>query len=265
MNAAIAKSLWPACRSGLELDRFLTGESGESESAQLLAHVEQCVSCTAQLAALRAVQAESLPPLRLLGAPPAPIAPGEQAEAGRIDSAPLPLQRVSDKRERRGRWARRAFAAAAFAAAASMFLVLRADQRASSERLKGSGPSLQMYVQHGGEVRLAAPGEVVAPGDAIRFTVGLKAPAYVAVLSLDPAGRASVYFPIAERAAQVPAGTEVALPLGTMLDATVGEERVFGLFCSSAVELEPLRARLQGEGLSPPEGCQVTRWSFVKR
>jgi hypothetical protein len=53
--------------------------------------------------------------------------------------------------------------------------------------------------------------------------------------------------------------------LGTRLDATVGEERVVGLFCSSPVELEPLRIQLERGGALAPEGCQVTRWSFVKR
>jgi hypothetical protein len=38
-----------------------------------------------------------------------------------------------------------------------------------------------------------------------------------------------------------------------------------GLFCSSPVELEPLRARLEGGGELAPSDCQVTRWSFVKR
>jgi hypothetical protein len=58
----------------------------------------------------------------------------------------------------------------------------------------------------------------------------------------------------------------VALPLATRLDATVGEERVMGLFCDRPVELEPLRAGLEaGAGEAIPEGCKVTRWHFVKR
>jgi hypothetical protein len=122
-----------------------------------------------------------------------------------------------------------------------------------------------MYVEHAGEVRRAGPGETIAPGDAVRFAVTAPAKAYVAVLSLDPKGHGSVYFPLGTRAEAVEPGAEVALPLGTRLDATVGEERIVGLFCSSPVDLEPLRLKLE-RGISlAPDGCQVTRWSFVKR
>jgi hypothetical protein len=124
-----------------------------------------------------------------------------------------------------------------------------------------------MYVQHGDEVRRAALGESVAPGDALRFAVSTPTAAYVAVLSLDPTGKAWVYFPPAPRATLVPAGTEVPLPLGTRLDATTGEERLLGIFCTSAVELEPIRQALErGQDASPlPADCQGLRWSFVKR
>src|ERR1700686_1295404 len=103
-----------------------------------------------------------------------------------------------------------------------------------------------------------------APG-VLRLAVPAPMKAYGAVHSLDPAGHGSVYFPIGARAAPVEGGGEVALPLGTRLDATVGEERIVGLFCSSPVELEPLRVQLERGGPSVPSGFQVTRWSFVKR
>ena len=72
-------------------------------------------------------------------------------------------------------------------------------------------------------------------------------------------------FPLGSRAEAVAAGAELALPLGTRLDGTLGEERIVGLFCSSPVELEPVRLQLEhGESIAS-EGCQVVRWSFVKR
>jgi hypothetical protein len=164
-------------------------------------------------------------------------------------------------RPRRASWRLPAAAAAAgLAAAASVLLLLR-----PAERTKGPGFALGMYVQHGSEVRRAGPGEVVAPGDAVRFAVTTPAGGYVAVLSLDPKGRGSVYYPLGARAAPVAAGAEVLLPLGMRLDGTLGEERIMALFCTSAVELEPVRAALEGGNEHVPVGCQVARWSFVKR
>jgi uncharacterized protein DUF4384 len=115
-------------------------------------------------------------------------------------------------------------------------------------------------------VRRGGPGEVVAPGDAVRFAVTTAAPAYVAVLSLDPAGHASIYFPAGPRAEPVAAGTDVPLPLATRLDATPGQERVMGLFCDHPALLEPVRLGLEGASAGAvPAGCRVTRWHFEKR
>jgi hypothetical protein len=134
-------------------------------------------------------------------------------------------------------------------------------------RLKGAGtPELSMYVRHDGAIRRVGPGERVAPGDAIRFAVSQGQPAYVAVLSLDAAGRASVYFPAGDRAEKVAAGAEVPLPLATRLDDTVGEEQIFGLFCDRPLPLAPAGPLVQAARTgAAPAGCQVTRWSFVKR
>jgi hypothetical protein len=123
-----------------------------------------------------------------------------------------------------------------------------------------------MWVRHGEAVRRAVPGEVVAAGDDVRFSVTTPRPAWVAVLSVDPAGRASIYFPEGPRAARIAPGADVPLPLATRLDATVGEERVLGLFCDGPIELEPVRAAIErsGDAAAPP-GCEVTRWRFEKR
>jgi hypothetical protein len=176
----------------------------------------------------------------------------------------LPLPAVLVRPPLRRRLPRAAVAGLGLALAASVVVMLRTDL---GERRKGPGLGLAMYVQHGSEVRRAAPGESVAPGDAVRFAVSTPVPAFVAVLSVDPSGRASVYFPEGPRAVQVPAGTEVPLPLGTLLDETTGEERLLGLFCTTPVELEPIRLALQQaqDGAPLPTDCQGLRWSFVKR
>jgi hypothetical protein len=238
MNLAATPLSWNACLSALRLDRWMMGELAAADSETVGTHVSGCAACSAAVAGMRGVREE----VRAL---PVPIALGR----------PAPRRRVPVF----------AIAGAGLALAASLLLVIRTPTL--GERPKGTGLGLTMYVQHGDEVRRAAPGESVSPGDAVRFAVSTPAQAYVAVLSLDPAGKASVYFPQSPRAARVPAGTEVPLPMGTRLDATTGEERLLGLFCASAVELEPIREALERghEGASLPSDCQGVRWGFVKR
>ena len=233
MNSSLAKLSWPACLSALQLDRLRLGELSGAAQQEARAHVAGCAACGAALKEL-SIQ-EPLPPLR--------------AALPQV----IPLRR-------KPRWALLGAASAGLAAAASLLLLAR-----PGERIKGSAPLLSMYVQHDGDVRRAGPGETVAAGDAVRFSVTTPRPAYVAVLSVDPNGSGSVYFPLASRAALLPAGQDVPLPVGTRLDSTVGNEHVIGLFCSAPVELEPLRRALERGQDSIPEGCQVTRWSFVKR
>jgi hypothetical protein len=241
MNSSLAKLSWPACLSALQLDRLRLGELSGAAHEEARAHVAGCAACSAALGELSSP--EPLPPLR------AAVAPLSTAPAPRV----LPLRR------------RALLGGAGLAAAASLLLIARMPAHSPGERLKGSAPLLSMYVQHNGDVRRAGPGATVDAGDAVRFSVTTKGAAYVAVLSVDPRGKGSVYFPLAPRAELLPAGQDVALPVGTRLDSTVGDERVIGLFCSSPVELEPVRQALERGQDSIPEGCQVTRWSFVKR
>ena len=232
MSTATADRIWTACLSALQLDRYAMGELTPEAAKETATHLAGCRPCGEAMETLRAARGEPLPPLRVV---------------------PLAAERRP--------WRRAIAAGVGIAAAASVVLVLRPG----GERVKGPGVALGMYVEHGGEVRRAGPGEVVAAGDALRFTVTAPQAVYVAVLSVDPAGRASVYYPRAARAEPVQPGVEVALPLGTRLDATLGEERIVGVFCPAPIELEPLRAGLEQGGVSFPESCQVTRWSFVKR
>jgi hypothetical protein len=238
MNLAATPLSWNACLSALRLDRWMMGELEAADTETVGTHVSSCSTCLSAVAGIRGVREEvrTLPP-------PAAL------------SRPAPRRRIPGA----------AVAGLGLALAATLIVVLRPPP--ATERSKGGGIGLTMFVQHGTEVRRAAPGETVSPGDAIRFAVSTPTPAYVAVLSVDPLGKASVYFPQTERAAQVPAGSEVPLPLGTRLDATTGEERLLGLFCASPVELEPIRIGLEQnqDGLPLPADCQGLRWSFVKR
>jgi hypothetical protein len=69
---------------------------------------------------------------------------------------------------------------------------------------------------------------------------------------------ASVYYPTGPRAAAVRAGNDVALDFSVELDGQLGEERVYALFCETAVEIEPLRAALSETARLPETaGCQA--------
>jgi hypothetical protein len=76
-----------------------------------------------------------------------------------------------------------------------------------------------------------------------------------------------VYWPDAPRAKRVEPGTDVQLDRSTVVDATLGPETAYGLFCEAPVELEPLRASFQAAPEAPPlpKGCHVDRMSFVKK
>jgi Domain of unknown function (DUF4384)/Putative zinc-finger len=239
MNLAIDPPLWPACLSAFRLDRWMMGELPAPDAETVREHLAGCPTCTETLTSMRTIREE----IRVL---PLRSHPGV---------ASLPRRRTPGL----------VVAGLGLALAASLVVALRPE--APVERLKGGGVALGMYVQHGDEVRRAGPGEFVAPGDAVRFSITTPVPSYVAVLSVDPAGRAFIYFPEKGRTVRVPGGPEVPLPLGTRLDETVGEERLLALFCSAPVELEPVRRMLEQarEAAPLPPGCQGVQWSFVKR
>jgi hypothetical protein len=221
----------------------MTGELDDVESALVRAHLSGCAQCSRTTDAMRKQRDETeLPRLRLLSLAPAPRPSARQRSSSRWKIGVL---------------------TAGLAAAASVLIVVAPARR--GERIKGRGIALSMYVQHEDEVRRSGAGDAVRPGDAVRFAVTTPVKAYVAVLSVDAKGRGSIYYPGGGRAEPIAAGLDTPLPLGTRLDETRGEERVVGLFCSSPVELEPIRSALEAGRAVFPDGCQVTQWTFVKR
>lgn len=137
-------------------------------------------------------------------------------------------------------------------------------------RAKG-GLQLGFYVKHDEKVRRGAEHEVVAPGDALRFTYTAQEPRFLAILSVDPTARVSVYYPapaLGEPAAAPEApGRDVALPLSTVLDGTTGKETIYGVFCEGPVDVGRLElALLQHPAkLDAPKGCSVVTVPIEKR
>jgi hypothetical protein len=234
MIASLEDARWPGCLSAFRLDRFRMGELPAAEAAQVEAHLLRCAPCREAADVLDKAETE-------------------------FRASALPL-RVTQRDWRRGfLWGSGAVAAAA--------ACILAFQPPAAVRSKGPPASVGMYVQHGQDVRRALPGEAVAPGDSVRFVYSSREPGYLAILSRDGAGVATVYFPGGLQMAAVPAAEDAPLPLATRLDGVLGEETVLGLFCPGPRALEPLREAFQAspQGLPEVPGCRLASFHFTKR
>jgi hypothetical protein len=153
--------------------------------------------------------------------------------------------------------------ALALAACAAAFILL---PRAAEDgfRSKG-GPRLSFYVKHGEDVRRGSDRERVSPKDAIRFAYSAEKAYHLAVLSIDPAGAVSVYYPAGDRTRPEAPGSDVALPLSTVLDESVGAEKIFALFCEQPIDLFRAKRTLESSGELPhAEGCHGDRLDWIK-
>ncbi|WP_437895676.1 DUF4384 domain-containing protein [Sorangium sp. So ce124] len=235
------------CLSDLTLDELMAGQLDAAAAQEASAHVAGCSRCSArrsEMEAARASFAASAPPLRLARGAPAP--------------------RAAEKVRPPRRWLAPAAASALAAAAAALFFFRfhagpeGRDAEIPGERIKGA-ERIGFYVKRGGSVLPGGAGERLQPGDAIQFTYSSTEARYLAILSVDGASQASVYYPSGPVAARIEPGREVLLPQSTVLDDTLGTERIFGLFCSEAIAVEPLRAALAAHPDAPPAppGCEV--------
>jgi hypothetical protein len=233
MIASLEDARWQACLSAFRLDRFRLGELSPTEASQVQAHLEECALCRAAADVLASAESEF-----------------------RASAMPLRTPRRAGRRTL-------AWGAGALAVAAASVL---AFQPTLGVRSKGAPASVGMYVQHGQDVRRALPGEGVAPGDSVRFVYSSREPSYLAILSLDGAGVATVYFPQGAEMVALPAAQDALLPLATQLDSVLGDETVLALFCRSPHALEPMREALQASGKPLPEvpGCRLATFHFTK-
>jgi hypothetical protein len=169
-------------------------------------------------------------------------------------------------RPKRGPWL---VAIVALVATTILVVALGNDRPADETPATAPKPNVHVgfFIERGGAIWPGRPGEIVRPGDTIQFTTTTDLPSFVAVLSVSGDGQVDVLYPEGQKAAAVPAGREVGLPASTILDATLGQERIVGLFCNQAVELEPVRLALQAQPatLPPPSGCQAEVFTWNKR
>jgi hypothetical protein len=225
------------CLSDRTLDMLAAGELSTERLADVERHLAECDACASRRRAIdegKAAFERESPKFSELARPRRP--------AGRL-------------------WA----FGATLAAAAALVLALRVPRDEGSLRTKGA-EHVGFFVEHGGVVREGVASEVVAPGDRLQLVYTSKSARYLAVLSRDGAGHASIYFPKAPEAVRIEAGSSTPLPYSLLLDETTGVETLYALFCDRAEPLEPLRKALEGaEVLEAPAGCHVDRVTFQKR
>jgi hypothetical protein len=199
----------PSCPTELSLEEHLARPDPVVE-----AHATGCARCRAWLLAAATVeerfQAEVVPRL---------VPRLRQALAAAEGGAARRRARV-----RPGWWLGGLAAAACAGLAIALLPVLRPPE------LLAKGAGLTVHVRHGEAVRVARPGERVAPGDELRFSLAPARTCFAWVASLDAAGTVSLLAPAGGTAPVRVAGPGT-LPGSAALDATPGPERVFAI-CS---------------------------------
>jgi hypothetical protein len=241
------KSLQPTvsegCISDLTFDAWRAGELDKEQTVALEEHLSLCQACQQRR--------ESI----------------ERQSLQFWDRAAGPPSRRSGIRIVRRRWfVPSALAFSALAAVAVMVsLAPGSRENADETRLKGQS-HITFHVQHEGKVTVGAEGQSVFPGDSLRFSLTTGKPTHVAILSLDGAGVASVYFPQGKTSRSFGMVNSQPLDSSVLLDSTLGNERLWALFCDKEFALESLRAQLEREGnLSVPAGCSLDQHTLVKR
>jgi len=217
----------PDCLSHLRCDQLLNGELEDRD--ELKAHRAACERCAALL---------------------------DRHRKERVSFA-VPLQRPRHHR----RWTA---GLAAAAAVLGLWLVVPRDRDdGPGTRSKGK-PAISFYLKRGDATRRGRPGEVVFPGDAINFTASTDVPAFLAIISIDGAHHASVYYPGGPTAAPLRVGRDQVLPLSVVLDDVVGRERLTGVFCDRALPVDQIEAAVAADG-GIPRGCVTDSLTIEKR
>ena len=228
------------CLSDLQLDSLLEGEKDLQSERVAQSHAAVCARCKDRWSELRHERDEYL--------------------------ASHPRFERSTARAPRGRRTWVGIGAASLAAAAILLLGIRGreDPVAAAERTKGNS-SFGFYVRQGESVVRGSNANVVHPGDQLRFVVHSRRP-QIAILSVDGARSASVYYPDVPRTVFIDAHEELPLPRSTRLDGALGHETIHALFCEAPTDLTPALEALRAHPGAPPvvPGCEVQSMTLEK-
>lgn len=247
LRSLASRTLPEDCLSDLTLDRLRCGELSLQAATEAERHLQTCNRCRNRYTALRTedtVLSKELPPLPDLLAPRAPIAS------------------LSEARARRGRWW--APALAALSAAAAIALLLGRQVPPEGEiRLKGVSGELDLFVKRAGKV-FRWQAQPLQPGDQLRYSFRAPEPLHVMVLSREAGGTVNQYFPTEPKSFSVEMGVTLS-KVATELDATLGNETLWGVFCQNPFTADALISQLEQTGsIAPAEGCATQRLEFTK-
>ena len=241
-----------SCISDFAFDRWRAGELGADTIEILERHWEKCETCQLRRAELDKQDKSFLAKFPVL----------DQRGEGRP---------MLDDARRASIWSARNLgaAAAALAVAAGVALALRLPKVGSESneftRIKG-GSRLGFHVKRGENVLLGVEGQEVHPGDQLRFFVSSIKPGHLAILSRDGAGSVSEYYPGTGRSRSVDAVRNQSLDSSVELDATLGQEDLWAVFCDAPFATEALRRELESKkGLTAPANCSLDRVVIVKK
>ncbi len=250
--------------SDYRLDQLLAGELAPGDVALSRSHLESCDSCAARHATL--VAEKSRFEARDIDGELATLTSAGQASPARPTGATVHRPRS---------WQRRAIGPAmlVMSLAACAFLLVQVVNTDRPPEIRTKGKPTINYVVGTGEVieepKFAARrGGVVYPGDRVQWFVTSPGPVDLAILSRDGAGVVSTYFPASgSGSGKVEGRGTRAVPLSTELDATLGREDVYAIFCRGSFQLGELTEQLKTAGRAPEPiaGCTVSSLMLVKQ
>ena len=196
--------------------------------------------------------------------------PAEKArlEALRADSAAFLIQQPPGpvaarlEKPRRPSWM---FWVPLVAVAAGVLVFVAAPPVAEPDSSVKGAVSLSAFRQRAdGTVETLTTGQIVHPGDAIRFQVTAPGPGFLAVLSRDGARKSTTYHPFNGVKAAPFDPKQPLLEGAIALDEVKGRETVWAVFGPQAFELAPLVKQL-GEGREPSgPGLTISALEWVK-
>lgn len=257
------------CLSDLTLDRLRCGDLAAEVVAAAEQHLSGCDRCRTRaqsLAAESQALAGELPQLSALLAAarvrgPMDSAAVEPSGANREDGTTAQVVPLASVRAFRKWWAPTLGVVAA--AAAMLLFIGRSPEPEGEIRLKGVSGELDVFVKRAGKV-FRWQDQALQPGDQLRYSFRAPEPLHVMVLSREASGAVNQYFPAEPGSFAVDLGVTLSKS-ATELDATLGRETLWVVFCQRAFTADAMLGQLQATGvIAPGEGCATQRLELTK-